>query len=97
MRYSTEPKYSKYVQRYDFLSFAKKCGNKYGKELMDAETKARIDAAKTVFKTVVQKAGKATWDLIGNKMADKITSVGKTKSKDKKDETNKRQEIYIPT
>ena len=29
-----------------------------------------------------------------NKIADKITSVGKTKSKEKEDETNKRQEIY---
>ena len=28
--------------------------------------------------------------------ADKITSVGKIKSKEKENETNKRQEIYIP-
>ena len=31
--------------------------------------------------------------MVGNKIADKITSLGKTKSKEKKDE---RQEIYIP-
>ena len=31
--------------------------------------------------------------MIGNKIAEKITSIGKTKSKEKKDE---RQEIYIP-
>ena len=31
--------------------------------------------------------------MIGNKIADKITSLGKTKSKEKEDE---RQEIYIP-
>ena len=30
-----------------------------------------------------------------NKIADKITSVGKTKSKEKEDEINKKQEIYI--
>ena len=35
-------------------------------------------------------------DLTGNKKADKITSVDKTKSKEKEDETNKREEIYIP-
>ena len=29
-------------------------------------------------------------------MTDKITSVGKTKSKEKEDKTNKRQEISIP-
>ena len=32
MRYSLEPKYRKYVQRYSFLSFARKFGDKYGKK-----------------------------------------------------------------
>ena len=45
---------------------------------------------------MVQKTAEATGDLIGNKTADKITSVCKTKSKEKENETNKRQEIYIP-
>ena len=31
MRYSTEPKFRKYVEGYGFLSFAKKFGDKYGK------------------------------------------------------------------
>ena len=31
MRYSTEPKYRKYVKGYDFLSFATEFGDKYGK------------------------------------------------------------------
>ena len=39
MRYSTEPKYRKYVKGYGFLSFAKKFGNKYGKKLIDIATK----------------------------------------------------------
>ena len=30
MRYQTDNKYKKYVQRYAFLSFATKFGNKYG-------------------------------------------------------------------
>ena len=38
----------------DFLSFARKFSNKYGKKLMDAATKAGIDAAKTASKRVVQ-------------------------------------------
>ena len=38
MRYSTEPRCSKYVKDYG-LSFAKKIGNKYGKKLMDTGTK----------------------------------------------------------
>ena len=32
MRYSTEPKYKKYVEGYGFLSFARKSGDKYGKK-----------------------------------------------------------------
>ena len=42
---------------------------------------------------MVQKTAEVTGGLIGNKIADKITSLGKTKSKEKEDE---RQEIYIP-
>ena len=67
-------------------------GDKYGKKLMDISTKIGIDAAKAAFKRVFQKTAEATRDLIGSKIADKNTSVGKTKSKEKEDE---RQEIYI--
>ena len=81
MRYSTEPKYRKYVKGYNFLSFAKKFGDKYGKKLINLATKTGIDAAKTASKRVV---AKATGDSIGNKTADKITSLGKTKIKKKK-------------
>ena len=59
---------------------------------MDTATKSGIDAAKTASKWVVQKTAEATGDLIGNKIADKITSLRKTKSKENEDE---RQEIYI--
>ena len=50
---------------------------------MDTATKTGIDATKTTSKGVVQKTAEATGDLIGNKIADKITSLGKTKSKEK--------------
>ena len=93
MRYSTEPRFRKHVKGYGFLSFAKNFGNKYGKKLMDTATKTGIDAAKTTSKRIVQKTAEATGDLIGNKMADKITSIGKTKEKEK---INKPEEIYIP-
>ena len=33
MRYSTEPNYGKYVKGYDFLSFARKSGNRSGKKI----------------------------------------------------------------
>ena len=86
MRYSAEPKFRKCLKWYGFLSFKKKFGDEYGKELMDTATKTGIDTAKTASKW-------ATGDLIGNKIADKITSLGKVKSKEKE---NERQEIYIP-
>ena len=69
------------------MSFARKFVDKYGRELMDTTTKTGIDAAKTASKGVVQKTSEATGDLIGNKIADKITSLGKTKSKEKKRRT----------
>ena len=45
---------------------------------------------------LVQKTAEATGDLTENKMADKIISVRKKKSKEKEFETNKWQKIYIP-
>ena len=56
---------------------------------MDTATKTGTDAAKTASKPVVQKISEATGDLIRNKIADKITSLGtkkikKRKTKDKK-------------
>ena len=83
MRYSTEPRFRQYVKGYGFLSFARKCGDKYGKKLMDAATKTGINAAKIASKRVVQKTAEATGDLIGNKIADKITSISKPKEKEK--------------
>ena len=59
---------------------------------MDTATKTEIDAAKSTSEWVVQKTAEATGDLIGNEIADKITSLGKTKSKEKEDE---RQEIFM--
>ena len=75
------------------MSFAKEFGDKYGRKLMDTATKTGIDETKIAPKRVVQKSVDATGDLTGNKIADKITSVRKTKSKEKE---NERQEIYIP-
>ena len=93
MRYSTEAKFRKYVKGYGFLSFARKLGDKYGKKLLDTATKTGIDAAKTASKRVVQKTAEVTRDLNGNKIADEITSIGKTKEKEK---INQSEEIYFP-
>ena len=59
------------------MSFARKFSVKYVKKLIDTATKTGIDAQKTASKRVVQKTAEATGDLIGNKKAAKITSIGK--------------------
>ena len=92
MRYSTEPRFRKFVKDYGFLSFARDCGDKYGKKLMDTAKKTGIDAAKSASKRLVRKTAEATGDLIGNKIANKITSIGKPKEKKPK----KIEEIFIP-
>ena len=51
------------------------------------KTKTGIDAAKTAFKRIVQKTAEVAWDLIENKIADKITLIGKPKEKEKTKET----------
>ena len=83
---STEPRFRKYVGGYGFLSFARTFGDKYGKKLMDIVTKTEIDTPRTVSKWIVHKNAEATGDLIGDKIANKITSIGKSKEKEK---TNK--------
>ena len=74
------------------MSFARRFGGKYGQKLIDTATKTGIDAAKTASKRVAQNS-EITEDLIENKTADKITSLGKAKRKEKE---NEKQEIYIP-
>ena len=60
---------------------------------MATATKTGIDAANPASKRVVQKTAEATGDLIGNKLADKITSIGKPKEKEI---TKEIKETYIP-
>ena len=73
--------------------------SKYGKKLTDTAIKLGKDFATIAGKKIVHKSAEATGDLVGNKIADKITSRGKPRSKKEKDETNimeETQEIYIP-
>ena len=92
----------------DFYLLQKKFGVKYGKKLVDSATKLGLkkaateiskNFAKTASKKVLHKASEATGDLIGNKIADKITSMGKPRSMQEKDNENimeETQEFYIP-
>ena len=90
MRYSIEPRDRIYVKGYGFLSFPKNIGkslsSKYGQKLCDSGKKSTADAIKTASKRAIQKTAEATGDLIGNKIADKITSVSKKKSNNNNDD-----------
>ena len=83
MRYSFEPRDRIYVKGYGFLSFAKNMAkrltNKYCQKFLDSAKKSTVDAIKIASKRVIHKTAEATGGLIGNKIADKITSVSKKK------------------
>ena len=85
MRYSIEPRDRIYVKGYGFLSVAKNMGknlsNKYGRKILGSAKKSTTDAIKIASKRQIQKTAEATGDLIGNKIADKITSVSKESTK----------------
>ena len=68
MRYSIELRERRYVKGYGILSFARNFSDKYSKFLMDASR----TFAKTAGKKILKETPKATGDLIGNKIADKI-------------------------
>ena len=81
MRYSIEPRDPIYVKGYGFFSFAKTMGknlsNKYGQKILHSAKKSTTDAIKTTSKRAIEKTAEATGDLIGNQIADKITSISK--------------------
>ena len=100
MRYSIESRDRTYVKEYGFLSFAKNMGkslsNKYGQKPLDGAKKSTTDAIKTASKRAIQKAAEATGDLIGNKIADKITSVSK-KSNNNDDDDDDDEDVQLTT
>ena len=53
--------------------------SKYGKKLTDTAIKTGKDFATTAGKKTVHKSAEANGDLIGNKIADKITSASKNR------------------
>ena len=55
----------------------KRWSNRYGQKVLDSAKKSTTDAIKTASKRAIQKTVEATGDLMGNKIADKITSVSK--------------------
>ena len=110
MRYSLEPHYRRYVQGQGFMAFARNIGNKYGKKIFDKSLDVgksmkkkygkKIldnDFAKIVGKKVLTKSAETTGDLIGNKIADRITKSTRNKAQKEDDRImEETQEINIP-
>ena len=61
---------------------------------MIQQKKQGSEFAKTAGKGIVQKSAEATGDLIGNKIADKITSLGKSRNKQKKKRVKKKKLLF---
>ena len=76
----------------------KRLSNKYGQKLLDSAKKSTTDAIKTASKRAIHKTAEATGDLIGNKIADNITSVSKSSTKElhNNDET-KEEDVEMTT
>ena len=60
----------------------KSLSNKYGQKRVDSAKKSTTDAIKAASERAIEKIAEATGDFIGNKIADKITSVSKKSTKE---------------
>ena len=94
------------------MSFAKNIGNKYGRKIfdkkkdasnkyarkiLDKNMDASKDFAKIAGKNVLHKSAEATGEMIGNKVADKITKSSRNKAQKEDDRImEETQEILIP-
>ena len=79
-KYSVEPSDRIYVKGTFAKTMGKSLSNKCGQKRLDSAKKSTTDAIKAASKRAIQKTAEATGDLIGNKIAVKITSVSKKKS-----------------
>ena len=69
---------------------------KYGKKILDNSLSAGKDLAKIAGKTILTKSVEATGDLIGNKIADRITKSARNKEQKEDDRIMEEpQEIII--
>ena len=77
MRHLTEHRDQIYLNDYRFLSFAKnmlkRLSSEYGQKFHDSTRKLVTEAFKTASKRTIQNTADATDDLVGNKIAEKVT------------------------
>ena len=79
------------------MDVSKKYGKKYGNKLLDNSMSAGKDFAKIAGKKVLTKSAEVTGDIIGNKIADRITKSSRNKAQKEDDRImEETQEILIP-
>ena len=79
------------------MDVSKIYGKKYGNKLLDNNLSAGKDFAKIAGKKVLTKCAEATGDLIGKKIADRITKSTRNKAQKEDDRImEKTQELIIP-
>ena len=79
------------------IDVGKSMKKKYGKKILDNSLSAGKDFAKIARKNVLAKSAETTGDLIGNKIADRITK--STRNKEQKEDDRimeETQELIIP-
>ena len=85
------------------MSFAKNIGkslsSKYGQNFFDSVKKSTADAycIETASKRAIQKTAEAAGDLIGNKIADKITSISRKKPAKELNNNDETEDVEIDT
>ena len=71
--------------------------NKYGRKMLDKSIDASKDFAKIAGKKVLHKSAEATGEMIGNKVADRITKSSRNKAQKEDDRIiEETKEILIP-
>ena len=79
------------------IDVGKSMKKKYGKKILDNSISAGKDFAKIAGQKVLTKSAEATGDLIGNKIADRITKSSRNKEQKEDDRImEETQELIIP-
>ena len=79
------------------IDVTKNTSNKYGRDLLDKSMDIGKDFAKKAGKKVLDKSAEATGEMIGNKIADRITRKPRNKAEKEDDRImEETQELIIP-
>ena len=79
------------------IDVGKNMSNKYSRKILDKSIGAGKDFAKIVGKKVLTKSAEATEEMIGNKIADRITRSSRNKAQKEDDRImEEAQELIIP-